>query len=94
VSEANNGLKNLRGTIAMARQTDPDSATSQFYLNLADNPGLDFGSSENPAGYTVFGKVISGQEVVDEIGIVPVKLNPALGLTHQPVTNVGATQIR
>jgi cyclophilin family peptidyl-prolyl cis-trans isomerase len=97
VSEANNGLKNLRGTIAMARQDGADTATSQFYLNLVDNPGLDFGSAENPTGYAVFGKVISGQEVVDEIGIVPVKLNPALGLTHQPVTNVvitGATQIR
>lgn len=97
VSEAKNGLKNLRGTIAMARLDGADTATAQFFLNLVDNPGLDFGSAENPAGYAVFGKVISGQEIVDEIGIVPVRLNPALGLTHQPETNVvitGATQIR
>lgn len=95
--EANNGLKNLRGTIAMARQAEPDSATSQFYLNLADNPSLDFGSAENPAGYAVFGKVISGLDIVDEIGKVEVVANPSAGLTHLPVVNVvitGGSQIR
>lgn len=95
--EANNGLKNLRGTIAMARLAEPDSATSQFYLNLADNPGLDFGSAENPAGYAVFGKVISGLDIVDEIGKVEVVANPGAGLTHLPLVNVvitGGSQIR
>ncbi len=70
-NEASNGLKNLRGTIAMARTADPDSANSQFFINVADNPALDFGSAQNPAGYAVFGKVVQGQGVVDEIRIVP-----------------------
>ena len=69
VNESDNGLKNLRGTIAMARMSDPDSATSQFFINLKDNPNLD--PSDSKAGYTVFGKVIEGYDVVDEIGKVP-----------------------
>lgn len=68
-SEADNGLKNARGTIAMARTSDPDSATSQFYFNLADNRQLDH-SDTNP-GYTVFGRVLEGMDVVDRIAAVP-----------------------
>lgn len=65
------GMKNLRGTIAMARTEAPNSATSQFYINLADNSKLDFSSSMSSGiGYCVFGKVISGMEVVDRIGKV------------------------
>ncbi|MEN9528781.1 MAG: hypothetical protein RI932_654 [Pseudomonadota bacterium] len=63
-SEANNGLKNLRGTLAMARTSDVNSATAQFFINLVDNSFLDFPSS---GGYTVFGKVVEGMNVVDEI---------------------------
>jgi peptidyl-prolyl cis-trans isomerase A (cyclophilin A) len=60
--ESNNGLKNLRGTIAMARTMDPDSATSQFFINTADNSFLDYAPGND--GYAVFGKVISGMDVV------------------------------
>ena len=68
-SEASNGLKNEIGTISMARTPDPDSATSQFFINVADNSFLDAGPG-NP-GYTVFGKVVKGMEVVREIESVP-----------------------
>jgi peptidyl-prolyl cis-trans isomerase A (cyclophilin A) len=64
-NEASNGLENLRGTIAMARTSDPDSATSQFYINHRDNDSLNY-SSGNP-GYAVFGKVVKGMDVVDII---------------------------
>ncbi|MBD3389755.1 peptidyl-prolyl cis-trans isomerase [Candidatus Micrarchaeota archaeon] len=63
--ESDNGLMNLRGTIAMARTMDPDSATSQFFINTADNPFLDYSPGND--GYAVFGKVISGMSVVDSI---------------------------
>ena len=63
--ESNNGLKNLRGTIAMARTMDPNSATSQFFISVADNPPLDY--SPGNAGYAVFGKVVSGMDAVDKI---------------------------
>lgn len=65
-NEANNGLKNRRYTIAMARTSEPNSATSQFFINTRDNTFLDFKGPEN-WGYAVFGKVIKGQEVVDKI---------------------------
>ncbi len=68
-SEADNGLKNTRGTIAMARTSAPDSATSQFYFNLADNTQLDH--TDTNAGYTVFGRVLEGMDVVDRIAAVP-----------------------
>ncbi len=68
-NEANNGLKNLRGTIAMARTNDPDSATAQFFINLKDNNFLDYASKANP-GYAVFGKVTDGLDVVDAISAV------------------------
>ena len=64
VNEGRNGLKNDRGTIAMARTADPNSATAQFFINVKDNPGLNFPSN---GGYAVFGKVVSGMEVVDAI---------------------------
>jgi peptidyl-prolyl cis-trans isomerase A (cyclophilin A) len=70
VSEAQNGLKNQIYTIAMARTSDPDSATAQFYINVKDNPGLDFPNAMGN-GYTVFGKVISGMQTIDKIKQVP-----------------------
>jgi len=68
-NEADNGLKNLRGTVAMARTGDPHSATSQFYINLVDNAKLD--PNEQRWGYCVFGTVVSGMEVVDAIAKLP-----------------------
>lgn len=65
-NEAKNGLKNLRGTIAMARTSDPHSATAQFYVNLVDNASLDYPSSDG-WGYAVIGRVIEGMEAVDTI---------------------------
>jgi cyclophilin family peptidyl-prolyl cis-trans isomerase len=64
--ESNNGLSNLTGTIAMARTNDPNSATSQFFINTVDNFFLDYSNESNP-GYAVFGKVLSGMDVVKVI---------------------------
>jgi cyclophilin family peptidyl-prolyl cis-trans isomerase len=68
-SEASNGLSNARGTIAMARSNDPDSATCQFFINHVDNPRLDYVANAS-AGYAVFGKVTEGMDVVDSIARV------------------------
>ena len=76
VSEAQNGLKNNRYTIAMARTSDPDSATSQFFINVNDNVALDFPNSMGN-GYTVFGKVISGTQTIDAIRKIPTMVAPA-----------------
>ncbi len=71
INEASNGLKNKRGTIAMARTADPDSATSQFFINHADNDFLDYtGPTPDRIGYAVFGKVTEGMDVVDKIAAV------------------------
>lgn len=85
VLESNKGLSNLRGSIAMARTTDPNSATSQFYFNLVDNPGLNYASDAQP-GYAVFGRVVSGQAVVDAIGAVAT--GTRYGLPDFPLTDV------
>ena len=71
-NEADNGLKNSLGTVAMARTTDPHSATSQFFINLVDNAPLDH-TDKTPRGwgYTVFGKVVDGMDVVDAIAKAP-----------------------
>ncbi|MEC9213966.1 MAG: peptidylprolyl isomerase [Pseudomonadota bacterium] len=71
-NEANNGLKNDRGTIAMARTMDPHSATAQFFINVSDNDFLNF-SGENMQGwgYAVFGRVVEGEDVLDRIRVVP-----------------------
>lgn len=68
-NESGNGLSNLRGSIAMAREAAPHSATSQFFINLADNQKLD--PRPDRWGYAVFGKVVSGMEVVDKIAGIP-----------------------
>jgi cyclophilin family peptidyl-prolyl cis-trans isomerase len=70
-NEGDNGLKNLRGTLAMARGTDPHSAKSEFFINVKDNPQLD--TDEDEWGWAVFGKVIQGLDVVDQIKDVPTR---------------------
>jgi cyclophilin family peptidyl-prolyl cis-trans isomerase len=69
VNESGNGLSNLRGTVGFARSNDAHSATSQFYINLADN--IDLNPRPTRWGYAVFGKVVEGMEVVDDIGHRP-----------------------
>jgi len=69
--ESGNGLSNLRGTVAMARTGDPNSATAQFFVNVVDNQRLDKGEGRD--GYAVFGKVVEGMDVVDKIKVVPVQ---------------------
>ena len=68
--ESRNGLSNLRGTIAMARTSDPNSATSQFFINVRDNHFLDASQAQDGYGYAVFGRVISGMQTVDAIARV------------------------
>ncbi|MEY4506808.1 MAG: hypothetical protein RL297_1386 [Pseudomonadota bacterium] len=81
--ESNNGLKNQRGTIAMARTMDPNSATAQFFINVVDNGFLNYSAPTMVGyGYTVFGKVISGMEVVDKIRATPT------GAQDRPLTPV------
>jgi len=71
-NEATNGVKNRNYTVAMARTSEPHSATAQFFINVADNDFLDYTSpSANGWGYCVFGKVVGGKEVVDKIKAVP-----------------------
>jgi peptidyl-prolyl cis-trans isomerase A (cyclophilin A) len=71
--ESGNGLNNVRGTVTMARTGVPDSATSQFFVNVVDNAFLDKANSRDGNGYAVFGKVVEGMDVVDKIKAVPVK---------------------
>jgi|SRR5450755_295064 peptidyl-prolyl cis-trans isomerase A (cyclophilin A) len=81
--ESRNGLTNQRGTIAMARTSDPNSATAQFFINVKDNDFLNQPQSRDGNGYTVFGKVVEGMAVVDKIRVTPtgpgdVPLTPVL----------------
>jgi cyclophilin family peptidyl-prolyl cis-trans isomerase len=86
-NEAGNGLKNLTGTIAMARTSVVDSATSQFFINVADNAALDHrGETPQDFGYAVFGKVVAGMDVVQEIESVPTRAQG--GHQNVPVTPV------
>jgi peptidyl-prolyl cis-trans isomerase A (cyclophilin A) len=73
--ESDNGLKNDKGTIAMARTADPNSATSQFFINVVDNDRLNKPSFDG-WGYTVFGKVVSGMETIEKIRVVPTGSRP------------------
>jgi peptidyl-prolyl cis-trans isomerase A (cyclophilin A) len=103
INESSNRLSNLRGTIAMARTTYTDSATSQFFINVADNPDLDYGYivsvpnaytlqwvSTAQIGYCVFGRVISGMNVVDAIAAVPTETvsTPQGSMANVPVNDV------
>lgn len=88
VLESSSGLKNLRGTIGMARTSDPDTATTQFFFNLADNSAFDYVDSTTP-GYAVFGKVVSGLADLDRLGGVPIQSStnfPALPATDVVIT--------
>lgn len=95
-NEADNGLQNLRGTIAMARTNDPHSATAQFFINYKDNGFLDY-TAPNPQGwgYAVFGKVISGMEVVDQMATIPTGRGGPLpsDVPQQPIVIEKATVI-
>ncbi|RSZ59821.1 peptidyl-prolyl cis-trans isomerase [Massilia atriviolacea] len=84
-NEAKNGLLNVPYSIAMARTQDPNSATSQFFINVAENTNLDYPGRDG-FGYTVFGKVISGQDVVDKIKVVMV--DDVRGNQNVPVTPI------
>ena len=84
--ESKSGLTNVRGSVAMARTANPDSATAQFFINLKDNAFLDSANSRDGTGYAVFGKVVSGMEVVDRIGAVPTG-------NKGPYQNVPATPV-
>jgi peptidyl-prolyl cis-trans isomerase B (cyclophilin B) len=87
VNEAENGLKNVRGSIAMARTSDPHSATSQFFINLVDNNFLDFRAKTPDAwGYCVFGKVVEGMDIVDKIKAV--KTGSRAGHQDVPLNDV------
>jgi peptidyl-prolyl cis-trans isomerase B (cyclophilin B) len=72
-NEANNGLKNDNYTVAMARTSDPHSATAQFFINVADNDFLNYGTCQDGWGYCVFGRVVEGKDVVDKIKAVPTR---------------------
>ncbi|MBU2114477.1 MAG: peptidylprolyl isomerase [Gammaproteobacteria bacterium] len=84
-NESGNGLKNLQGTIAMARLTDPHSASSQFYFNLKDSPHLDPGRNW---GYAVFGYITAGHEVIEKIRAVQTDTSAELGWPNVPVEKV------
>jgi len=89
-NESSNGLKNRRGTLAMARFQDPDSAKAQFFINLGNNSNLD--PVGDQAGYTVFGEVITGMDVIDRIGEGAVRRTPKF--QHLPVELVRILSIR
>ncbi|QFY88287.1 peptidyl-prolyl cis-trans isomerase [Magnetovirga frankeli] len=91
-NEAKNGLKNDRGSIAMARTADPHSATAQFFINHADNNNLDHPSFDG-WGYTVFGKVIDGMDVVDKIAEQATEDRPG-GLQNVPKKTVVIKSIK
>src|SRR5688572_10122540 len=90
--EAKNGLANARGTVAMARTMDPNSATAQFFINVKDNAFLNADQSRDGNGYAVFGKVVAGMDVVDKIRNVPTGTKgPHDDVPNQPVTIKQAT---
>jgi cyclophilin family peptidyl-prolyl cis-trans isomerase len=91
-NEAANGLSNKRGTIAMARTSDPDSASSQFFINVVDNPGLDKRNSGDGHGYCVFGHVTEGLDIVDKIKAV--KTGSKMGHGDVPVQDVIIRSVR
>ena len=90
LNESNNRLHNMRGTVAMARTSDPDSATAQFFINVRNNMRLDW--TPGTPGYTVFGEVIGGMSVVDYIVTAPT--TNAGGLQNVPVQPITIIEIR
>jgi cyclophilin family peptidyl-prolyl cis-trans isomerase len=92
-NEAKNGLRNARGTLAMARTNDPHSATAQFFINHKDNVFLDY-PGQDGWGYAVFGKVVSGMEVVDQIARVSTgRVGPFSDVPQKPVLIESATLV-
>lgn len=92
-NEADNGLRNLRGTISMARTANKDSATSQFFINVADNAFLDHGQRD--FGYAVFGKVVKGMDVVDKISKVKTEnVGPYQNVPVEPISIISAEVIK
>ena len=90
--ESRNGLSNVRGSVAMARTSDPNSATAQFFINVKDNAFLDAANSRDGNGYAVFGKVTAGMEVVDKIRNVKTgNKGPHQNVPLEPVTIQKAT---
>ncbi len=90
--ESKNGLVNARGTLAMARTSDPNSATAQFFINLKDNDFLNAANARDGNGYAVFGKVVAGMDVVDKIRAVPTgNKGPHQNVPVEPVTIKTAT---
>jgi peptidyl-prolyl cis-trans isomerase A (cyclophilin A) len=90
--ESRNGLDNVRGTLAMARTSVPDSATAQFFINLKDNDFLNAARSGDGNGYAVFGKVVAGMDVVDKIRAVPTtSKGPHQNVPAEPVLIKQAT---
>lgn len=94
VLESQNGLSNVRGTIAMARTAAPDTATSQFYFNTVDNKGLDYSAAASGKnGYAVFGRIISGLSVVDAINAEP-QLSSGAEMTATEVLTYWVQQVK
>ena len=90
--ESRNGLSNVRGSVAMARTSDPNSATAQFFISVKDNAFLDAANSPDGNGYAVFGKVVAGMDVVDKIRVVPTgNKGPYQNVPNEPVTITKAT---
>src|SRR5438477_121515 len=85
-NESDNGLSNLRGTLAMARTSEPNSATSQFFINVKDKTFLDRSKAKDKVGYCVFGRVIDGMDVVDKIKVV--KTGTKMGHENVPTEDV------
>jgi len=95
-SEADNGLSNLRGTIAVARGADPNSGTSQFFINLVDDRRLDFAGNQSGLtwGYAVFGKVVKGMDVVDKIAALPTRgIGPFTADVPNPLVVIEGAQV-
>ncbi len=93
-NESNNGLRNDRGTIAMARTSEPHSASAQFFINVVDNDGLNRDRAADGWGYAVFGKVVEGMDVVDAIRNVEVRKEPFGGHENVPVEPVLILSVR
>jgi peptidyl-prolyl cis-trans isomerase A (cyclophilin A) len=95
-SEADNGLSNLRGTVAVARGADANSGTSQFFVNLVDNRRLDYVSNQSGLtwGFAVFGKIVSGMDVVDKIAALPTRAQgPFVGDVPNPLVIIDSASV-
>ena len=93
-NESSNGLKNSRGTLAMARTSDPNSATSQFFINTVDNAFLDKAQSRDGVGYCVFGKVTEGMDIVDKIRAVATGTDRNSGMSDVPTVAVTINSVK